>query len=441
MQRLLEDAAHRASRYFESLTDRAVRPDPAAVQRLAELDIPLPAEGVQGAEVLKLLDERVGPATMAMAGRRFFGFVIGGALPVTVAANWLATAWDQNTGLYRSTPGTSHLEQVALAWLKSLFGFPPSTAGAFVTGGTMANFTALAAARHAVLQRAGWDVEADGLFGAPPITVLVGAEAHPTLLKSLGLLGLGRNRVVRVPVDAQGRMRADALPKIDGPTIVCVQAGNVNTGAFDPLEPLIAAREGRRRVGARRRRVRAVGRRGAESCASDGRHRGRRLLGDRRAQVAQRSLRLRARVRARRRRAARRDGDHRRVSADGSPQRNPSDFTPELSRRARGVEVWAALLSLGRTGVAELIERNCRQARRFAEVLSNAGHRILNDVVFNQVLVSFGSAETTLRVIDAIQEDGTCWCGGTVWQGPRPCASACAAPRRPTPTSSAALRP
>jgi len=417
MQRLLEDAAQRASRYLESLADRAVRPDPAAVQRLAELDIPLPAEGVQGAEILKVLDERVGPATMAMAGPRFFGFVIGGALPVTVAANWLATAWDQNTGLYRSTPGASHLEQVALAWLKQLFGFPASTAGAFVTGGTMANFTALAAARRAVLQRAGWSVDADGLFGAPPITVLVGAEAHPTLLKSLGLLGLGRNRVVRVPVDAQGRMRADALPKIQGPAIVCLQAGNVNTGAFDPLEALIAAAKdagawvhvdgafGLWAAVAPTRAHLTAGIARADSWATDA-HKWLNVPYDSGLAFVRDADALRGAMA---------------ISAEylptDSPQRNPSDFTPELSRRARGVEVWAALLSLGTKGVTELIERNCRQARRFAEALANAGHRILNDVVLNQVLVSFGSAETTLRVIDAIQENGTCWAGSTVWQG------------------------
>src|SRR4030095_11265656 len=164
-----------------------------------------------------------------------FGFVIGGSLPVTLAANWLAGAWDQNTGLYTPTPATAHLEQVALKWLLDLFKLPPTCGGAFVTGATMANFSALAAARHALLKRAGWNVEADGLFGVPPITVVVGDEAHPTLFKSLGLLGLGRKRVVNVPVDSQGRMRADEIPSLSGPAIVCVQAGNVNTGAFDPF--------------------------------------------------------------------------------------------------------------------------------------------------------------------------------------------------------------
>ena len=417
MQRLLEDAAQRASRYLESLSERAVRPHPDAMQRLAELDVALPRNGVAGALVLKLLDERVGPATMAMAGPRFFGFVIGGALPVTVAANWLATAWDQNTGLYRSTPGVSHLEQVALAWLKELFGFPASTAAAFVTGGTMANFTALAAARRGVLERVGWAVDADGLYGAPPITVLVGAEAHPTLLKSLGLLGLGRNRVARVPVDAQGRMRADSLPRIEGPTILCVQAGNVNTGAFDPLEPLIAAAhdagawvhvDGAFGLWAAVAPTRAhliTGVALADSWATDA-HKWLNVPYDSGLAFVRDADTLRAAMA---------------ISAEylptDSPQRNPSDFTPELSRRARGVEVWAALLSLGREGVAEMIERSCRQARRFAESLTAAGYRVLNEVVLNQVLVSFGPAATTLRVIAAIQEDGTCWCGSTVWQG------------------------
>ncbi|HVY63263.1 MAG TPA: aminotransferase class V-fold PLP-dependent enzyme [Gammaproteobacteria bacterium] len=417
MQRLLQDAAQRASRYLESIGDRPVRPDPGAVSRLAELEVPLPADGVAAAEVLKLLDERVSPATMATAGPRFFGFVIGGALPASVAANWLATAWDQNTGFYRVTPGVCHLEQVALAWLRDLFGLPAGTAAAFVTGATMANFTALAAARHAVLKRVGWAVESDGLFGAPPITVIVGEEAHPTVHKALGLLGMGRKRVVRVPVDSQGRMRAEALPRIAGPTIVCLQAGNVNTGAVDPLEPLArAAKEagawvhvdgafGLWAATAPGRSYLTAGVGLADSWATDA-HKWLNVPYDSGLAFVRDPDALRASMA---------------VTAEylpsESPQRNSSDYTPEFSRRARGVDVWAALLSLGRKGVAEMIERNCRQARRFAELLSAAGHRVLNDVVLNQVLVSFGSPERTLRVIDAIQEDGTCWAGSTVWQG------------------------
>src|SRR5437867_693384 len=238
---LFDDAARRAKAYLASLATRPVGPRPEAIAALSRWDEPLPEHPSDPAESLRLLDEVGSPATMAMAGPRFFGFVIGGALPVTVATNWLATAWDQNTGLWLSTPGTSTLEEVALRWMVELFGLPAGTGGAFVTGATVANMAALAAARHDVLHRAGWNVEARGLFGAPPVTVVVGAEVHPTVLKSLGVLGLGRERVVVVPVDAQGRMRADALPKLSGPAIVCAQAGNVNTGAFDPLEPIIEA--------------------------------------------------------------------------------------------------------------------------------------------------------------------------------------------------------
>src|SRR5262252_1672343 len=236
---LLRDAAERAIRYLSELDSRGVRPDAAAVAALARFREPLPAGPRDPADVLRLLDEAGSPATMAMAGARFFGLVIGAALPATVAANWLAAAWDQNSGFWETAPGTSTLEEVALGWLIDLLGLPAGTAGGFVTGATMANFTSLAAARHAVLSRAGWDVEGQGLFGAPPVTVLIGDEAHPTLTKSLGLLGLGRRRVVRVATDTQGRMRADALPSISGPTIVCMQAGNVNTGAFDPFAAIV----------------------------------------------------------------------------------------------------------------------------------------------------------------------------------------------------------
>src|SRR3954468_6710164 len=203
MNELLRDAAMRAASYLEGLDARKVAPDPAAVAALEALDTSMPAKGDDAGRVIADLDKFGSPATMAMAGPRFFGFVIGGALPVTLAANWLAGAWDQNSGLFAATPATAVLEQVALGWLLDLFKFPPTCGGAFVTGATMANFSALAAARHAVLEREGWNVEADGLIGAPTITVIVSDEAHPTLFKSLGLLGLGRNRVVKVPTDSQ----------------------------------------------------------------------------------------------------------------------------------------------------------------------------------------------------------------------------------------------
>ncbi|HEV2826428.1 MAG TPA: aminotransferase class V-fold PLP-dependent enzyme [Pyrinomonadaceae bacterium] len=415
-RQLLEHTAQRAISYLENLDSRGVAPASEAIAQLALLDQPLNAVQTPPEEVVNLLDEVCSPATMAMAGPRFFGFVIGGALPVTLAANWLAGAWDQNSGLFTPTPATAQLEQVALKWLLDLFQLPSECGGAFVTGATMANFSALAAARHAVLKRAGWNVEADGLFGAPAITVVVGDEAHPTLFKSLGLLGLGRNRVIKVPVDSEGRMRADALPTLSGPTIVCVQAGNVNTGAFDPF-PEICERAhafdawvhvdgafGLWATTSPSTSSLAAGLAGADSWATDF-HKWLNVPYDSGIAIVRDADALRAAMA---------------ITADYLPTsefRNPSDFTPELSRRARGVEVWAALRSLGRAGVTELIERNCRQARRFAAGLRAAGFKILNDVVLNQVLVSFGNAETTNSVVAEIQADGTCWCGGTVWQG------------------------
>lgn len=416
MRELLENTTQRALSYLETLDDRRVAPSAEAVSQLAILEEPFPKEPTPPEQVIKLLDDICSPATMAMAGPRFFGFVIGGALPVTLAANWLAGAWDQNTGLYTPTPATSHLEQIALTWLLDLFELPSECGGAFVTGATMANFSALAAARHAVLKQAGWNVEADGLFGAPAITVVVGAEAHPTLFKSLGLLGLGRNRVLKVPVDSQGRMRADALPSMSGPTIVCVQAGNVNTGAFDPFPEIcerahdagawvhVDAAFGLWATTSPSTVHLTTGLADADSWATDF-HKWLNVPYDSGVALARDAEALRAAMA---------------ITAEYLPTsqfRNPSDFTPELSRRARGVEVWAALRSLGGDGVTELIERNCRQARRFAEGLQAAGFKVLNEIVLNQVLVAFGDAETTNRVISEIQTDGTCWCGGTVWQG------------------------
>jgi glutamate/tyrosine decarboxylase-like PLP-dependent enzyme len=416
MRQLLEDTAQRAISYLDGLGNRRVAPSGEAISRLAALDESLAEGPTPPEEVIQLLDEICSPATMAMAGPRFFGFVIGGSLPASLAANWLAGAWDQNTGLYTPTPGTSQLEQIALNWLLDLFKLPSECGGSFVTGATMANFSALAAARHALLKRAGWNVEADGLFGAPPITVVVGEEAHPTLFKSLGLLGLGRNRVVKVPVDSQGRMRADAMPSLSGPTIVCVQAGNVNTGAFDPLPELcerahaadawvhVDGAFGLWATTAPSTMHLVAGLSDADSWATDF-HKWLNVPYDSGLALVRDAEALRSSMA---------------ITADylpTSPFRNPSDFTPELSRRARGVEVWAALRSLGREGVAELIERNCRQARRFAEGLSAAGYKVLNEVVLNQVLVAFGDAETTNRVISELQAEGTCWCGGTIWQG------------------------
>ncbi len=403
--------------YLRDLRTRPVAASADAIAALRELDETLPERSSEPAETLARLDRIVSPATMGMAGPRFFGFVVGGSLPIALAANWLAGSWDQNAALYEVTPGVAHVEEVASKWLIELFGLPSSTAVGFVTGATMANFTALAAARHAVLANAGWNVEADGLFGAPPITVIIGEEAHPTLLKSLGMLGLGRGRVRRVAADGQGRMRADALPKIEGPTIVCLQAGNINTGAFDPFEQLIdRAHEANTWVhvdGAFGLWAKASpslshlarGLERADSWATDA-HKWLNVPYDSGLAFSRSAQPLRTAMA---------------VKAEYLPsettRRNPSDFTPEFSRRARGVEVWAAMRSLGKAGLAELFERNCRQAVLFADGLRAAGHTILNEVVLNQVLVSFVDAERTRRVIAALQNEGICWCGATVWHG------------------------
>ena len=417
MKKLLNQAADRAAAYLEGLDGRGVAPSEDAVRALAELDGAFPEDPASPEAVLDTLDRVGSPATMAVAGGRFFGFVIGGSLPAALAANWLATAWDQNAGLFVATPVSTVLEEVSLRWLLEALRLPAECGGAFVTGATMANFTALAAARHAVLERAGWDVESDGLFGAPEVTVVVGEEAHPSMIKALGLLGMGRRRVVAVPVDGQGRMRAAEFPaNLAGPAIVCIQAGNVNTGSFDPAEEICARAHqagawvhvdgafGLWAAASPRYAHLAAGAAGADSWATDA-HKWLNVPYDsglsfvREARHLYRAMSISA--------AYLPEGDH----------REPSQFTPELSRRARGVDIWAALRSLGRAGLAEMIERSCGHARRFADGLRAGGYEILNDVVLNQVLVSFGDAAKTLRVIERIQRDGTCWCGGTVWQG------------------------
>src|SRR5690349_16504642 len=236
---LLRSVADRAATYLETQDERGVAPSDKAIQRLSELDEALPDGPTAPEKVLTILDEIGSPATVTTSGRRFFGFVIGGSLPATLAANWLAGAWDQNAALVTLSPIAAKLEQVAMGWLLDVLGLPSGCGVGFVTCATQANFSGLAAARHALLARRGWNVEEQGLFGAPPITAVVGDEVHVSLLKALTMLGLGRDRVIRVPVDGQGRTRADALPKLDSNTIVCVQAGNVNTGAYDPLDQII----------------------------------------------------------------------------------------------------------------------------------------------------------------------------------------------------------
>jgi glutamate/tyrosine decarboxylase-like PLP-dependent enzyme len=416
MRALLNLTAETAARYLENLKERSVAPSPQALERLTELEEPMPELPTEADRILETLDRIGSPATMAMAGPRYFGFVIGGSLPAALAANWLAGAWDQCPGLFAASPIGTVLEEVSLRWLLDVLKLPADCGGAFVTGATVANFTALAAARHQVLANAGWDVEANGLFGAPPITVVVGDEAHPSLIKALGMLGLGRTRVMRVPVDGHGRMIANEIPHLSGPAIVCMQAGNVNTGAFDPA-PEICERAhssgawvhvdgafGLWSAASPRYEHLVKGVADADSWATDA-HKWLNVPYDSGLAFVKDAGALK---------------DAMSLTAAYLPQgehREPSQFTPELSRRARGVEIWAALKSLGRSGLADLIERNCGLARRFADGLQRGGCEILNEVVLNQILVSFGDDTRTREVIERVQRDGTCWCGPTEWQG------------------------
>jgi len=362
-------------------------------------------------EVLALLDDIASPATVATTGGRYFGFVIGGSLPAALGANWLAGAWDQNASMQVMSPVAAKLEEIVLEWIVDVLGLPSGSGAGFVTGTTMANFSALAAARTALLKRAGWDVEEDGLFGAPPIHVVVSDEVHVSVLKALSMLGLGRSRVTRVPVDDQGRIRLDALPPLDDQTLVCVQAGNVNTGAFDPAGEICARAheagswvhvDGAFGLWAAVSSLYApllAGAGSADSWAIDC-HKRLNVPYDSGIAVVRTPENLHTAMT---------------LSAaylTPSDGREPWHYAPEASRRARGVELWAAMRSLGRSGLREMIERNCRQAKVFAERLHKARFAILNNVVLNQVLVSFGSAEDTRRVITDIQNDGTCWCGG-----------------------------
>src|SRR5689334_20278361 len=413
---LLQTAATLAADYLDSLPTRGVAPTAAALDGLRALDRPFPEQPSDPEAVLRELDARGSPATIASAGGRFFGFVVGGSVPAALAANVLAAAWDQDAGMTVLAPGAVAIEAVALRWLLDALHLPPETGGGFVTGATMANFTGLAAARYALLARAGWDVQANGLFGAPPLTVVVGDEVHVSVIKALGLLGLGQSRVVRVPADAQGRMRADKLPALDARTIVCTQAGNVNTGACDPVGDVSrAAHKERAWVhvdgafglwarSAPARAPQAAGVEEADSWALDA-HKWLNVPYDSGVALCRDAAALRS------------------AMATGpaaylvrGTAREPDDYTPELSRRARGIEIWAALASLGRSGLAELVERCCRHATRFAAGLREAGYEVLNEVKLNQVLVRFGDDARTRKVIEGIQADRTCWCGATMWQ-------------------------
>ena len=413
---LLQDACQRALTYLGGLAERPVAPAAEAVAALGRLDFALPGPGLDATEVLRMLDEFGSPATVASAGPRYFGFVTGGALPIAQAAAWLGAAWDQNAALTVMSPAAARLNAVALRWVAELLALPAGTAGGFVSGATMANATCLAAGRDAALARHGWDAAGQGLVGAPPVTVVVGAEVHATVRKALGLVGLGRDRAVVLPADGQGRIDPSGLPPLSGPALVCLQAGNVNSGASDPFVPLIAWARGH---GAWVHVDGAFGLWAAASAASAPQVAGADEA-DSWATDAHKWLNTTydcgiALVRDRG--ALRSAMEASAAYLPGEADTEAMHLTPQSSQRARGMEVWAALAFLGRDGVAELVDRTCRLARRFASGMAGAGHEVLNDVVLNQVVVAFGDARRTDAVIAAVQDDGTCWCGPTTWRG------------------------
>ena len=412
----LQHASTHARDYLASLDGKRVYPTDEAIAGLDALDIELPAEPTDPIKVVSALHNHGSPAAVASAGPRYFGFVIGGVVPAALGASVLANAWDQNTGMFICTPVGARLEAIAARWLLDLLRLDASCEVGFVTGATVANFTALCAARHRLLANQGWNVENDGLFGAPEIRVIVGEQVHASVKKALSLSGFGRTRVETVPADDQGRMIASKLPKLDERTLLCLQAGEVNSGAFDPFAEIIDEAkaagawvhiDGAFGLWARACReldhlTEAIDR--ADSWAADA-HKWLNVPYDsglvicRDREAIHTAMGIKAAYL-----------DDRLVS-------EPCWMTPELSRRARGIEVYAALRSLGRSGVSDMIALCCSHARRFAEGLKAAGYEILNDVVLNQVLVRFGNDDQTRKAIKLIQDDGTCWAGGTTWRG------------------------
>ena len=421
---LLSAAAAHAATYLESLPERPVEAGRGASEARAALHPTLPDDPVEPLRVLEELVADAEPGITAMGSPRYFGFVIGGALPAALVADWMAATWDQNAGLASPTPAVAAIEEIAGAWVLDLLGLPDDASFAFVTGCQMAHVTALAAARHRVLADVGWDVERDGLVGAPPVRVLVSQEHHVTVDRALRFLGLGTACAEVVAVDERGAMRSEALARAlrapDGPTIVCAQAGDVNTGAVDPLDEICDAAEpagawvhvdgafGLWASASPRRRGLLRGCERARSWATDA-HKwlnvpydcGIAIVADREA--------------------------HRRAMAveasylqQGERVREPLDWNPEFSRRARSLPVYAALRSLGRSGVAELVDRLCACAERFAVRLgAQPGLEVLAQGL-NQVLVRpRGRADVTDRLVARIQRDGTCWTSATTWRGAR----------------------
>ena len=415
-KRLYEQATSYAFDYLNTVDTRAVAPSADALAQLATFDEPVPAQPSNGADVLAMLHRIGSPATSAQMGGRYFGFVNGGSIPTALAARWLADMWDQNAALNVMSPIAAKLEQVAEGWLADLLGLPEGTAAGFVSGTSTATMCGLLAGRNALLKQQDWDVIEQGLFGAPPIRVVTSGQAHGTVRKALAMIGIGRNQIESVPPDAQGRLDITQLPELDNNTLVILQAGNVNSGAFDPFAAVCAKAQaagawvhidgafGLWAAASQQTAHLTQGIELADSWSVDG-HKtlnapydsGVVLCKDRAALVS----------------ALQADGSY----IHFSDNRDGMHYTPEMSRRARGVELWALMKSLGRAGIDSLMARLCDHATLFATELEKHGFRILNDVVFNQVMVACDTPEQTVALMQQIQRDGICWCGGSQWQG------------------------
>jgi glutamate/tyrosine decarboxylase-like PLP-dependent enzyme len=424
---MLRRAAELAMNFRRSRGSDAHQPTKSFAEMRQDFAGPLPKQGCAGLAAIEELVARTEPGLASMTGPRFFGWVMGASHPVGVAADWLTSAWGQNCGGHSVTPAAAACEEAAARWLLELLDLPRSASVGFATGATLANVTCLAAARGELLRRMGWDVEGDGLFGAPPIRVVIGEEAHVSVFSALQFLGLGCNRVTRIPTDSMGRMKVDAFASAmegdDGPTIVITQAGHINTGAFDPIAQIadIAHRsnawvhvDGAFGLWARACAELAplgVGLDRADSWATDG-HKWLQLPYDcgfaivRNAEAHRRAMAIVASY----------------LPTAAADERNPSHYVPELSRRARGFTAWAMIRALGRDGISKMVAGHCRIARHMAETLrAEPGIHVLNAVELNQVVVRFGSDERaddlTRRVIDRIQADGVCFAGGAQWKG------------------------
>lgn len=420
---LLRRTAEIAADFVETLGDRSIRPAAGVEELRAALGGPLPEQPTDPLEVLEALAAAAEPGVVGIPSGRYFGFVIGGALPAALAADWLTSVWDQNAGLVVGGPSAAVCEEIAGEWLKELLGIPATASFAFVTGCQMAHVTCLAAARHEILEQVGWDVERDGLAGSPPITVIAGNRRHVTIDRALRLLGLGSDSTVRVDVDAQGRMRPDALEKAlgesAGPRIVCAQAGEVNTGAFDALgEMADACRQaeawlhvdgafGLWAAASPQFQRLTHGAEHADSWATDA-HKWLNVPYDSGLAFVAHPEGHRA--------AMRLVAEY--IVAEEGAARDQMDWTPEFSRRARGFAVYAALRSLGRVGIADLVERSCARARQFAAAIAELpGSEILNDVVLNQVLFRFEDDAATDAMLASVQASGEAWMSGTTWDG------------------------